>query len=483
MIALLLGRFHALTRAQHTLVTSLVQEVELTRLVCVVTSADHVGTRRNPLAAELREEILRPLLEATGKPFDLVRVDDVPDDARWVEHVRAVVAAGAGIELIPDETLVVSANRDVEALFRAAGFRRAQELAPRLAPATAPGLTPHELIARIVAGQPWQDEAAPSTIAVYQRHDVPARLREIFGHNLRNDDGELSAHRDFQSYGAQMDASLIQKVADLLPWVLPPLIADKGCGTGKLMVELSRRFAGASLIGVDLSRELLRRSDENTYAGGDVRLILGDAAGQQLPDGSADTIIFSSIMHEIYSYGGYERARIHQALASAARELRVGGRILIRDGVSPPPATWRLRCLDGETRARFDRFAREFKHGAGARFTAVGDELLLGSHEANEFLCKKDYVVNWDIEIHEEYGVLTIAEWRAALGAAGFEVLEARGYVNDWIAEHRYRGRVALADESGAPLPWPDTNVVLVAEKRVAGNEARVVASDGGGRS
>src|SRR5205807_853313 len=179
------------------------QEVEPTRLVCVLTSADHAGTRRNPLPAELREAIWRPLLAATGKPFVLVRVNDIPDDARWVEHVRVAVRAASAIELVPDETLVVTANPD------------------------------------------------------------------------------------FGSYGPAMDASLIQKVGDLLPWVLPGTIVDKGCGTGKLLVELSRRFPGASLVGVDLSRELLRRSDANTYAGGDVRLVLGDAAEAQLPDGSA----------------------------------------------------------------------------------------------------------------------------------------------------------------------------------------------------
>ena len=39
----------------------------------------------------------------------------------------------------------------------------------------------------------------------------------------------------------------------------------------------------------------------------------------------------------------------------------------------------------------------------------------LSAHDANEFLCKKDYLKNWDIEVHEEYGVLTVDEWRAAL--------------------------------------------------------------------
>lgn len=478
MIALLLGRFHALTRAQAELVASLAHEAALTRIVCVVTSADHAGTRRNPLDADTRSAILRPALAATGKPFELVRVSDVPDDERWVEHVRAAVRAAAGVDLAPDDTLLVSANRDVRALFAAAGYR--------LAPASAEGVTPHELIQRIVDGAEWRSQAAPSTLAVYDAAGVPARLAAIFGDRLRTDDGELGAHRDFDTYGAQMDASLAQKVADLLPWVLPPRlgpdgaagvaarsgrIVDKGCGTGKLLVELSRRFAGASLVGVDLSRELLRRSDENTYAGGDVELLLGDAAEAQLPDGSADTIIFSSIMHEIYSYSGYDRGRIERALASAARELRSGGRILIRDGISPGPRQVLLELCDAPTADRFLRFAREFKHQQGAPFALVDGaataprRVRLSAHHANEFLCKKDYVENWAIEVNEEYGALTVAEWRAALERAGFLVLELATYVNEWILRNRYRGHVRVTELDGSEF-WPPTNAVVVGQKR-----------------
>lgn len=463
MIALLLGRFHALTRGQGELVASLGRDRRVTRLVCVLTSADHAGTRRNPLPVALRAELVRPALEATGKPFDLVRVADIPDDARWVEHVRAAVQAQAGVALAPAETLLCSANRDVQALFAAAGYA--------VADGPADGLTPHELIRRLVDGKPWRADAAPSTLAVYDRHDVVATLARIFADTLRTDDGELTAHRDFATYGAQMDASLAQKVADLLPWVLPPRIVDKGCGTGKLLVELSRRFPEAALVGVDVSRELLRRSDENTYAGGDVTLVLGDAAEPQVADGSADTVIFASIMHELYSYAGYDRTRIDRALASAARELRPGGRVLVRDGVSPGARPVRLALLDAPTAARFDRFAREFKHGRGVPFSPAPARdgavavVQLSAQHANEFLCKKDYVENWDVEVHEEYCTLTAAEWEAALARAGLAVRAVQTYVNPWIRQHRYDGRVQVTELDGTAF-WPPTNVIVVGEKR-----------------
>lgn len=462
MIALLLGRFHALTRAQAELVASLGQDLRVERLVCVLTSADHAGTRRNPLDAETREALLVPALVAAGKPFQVARVADIPDDARWVEHVRAAVRAQCGVDLRPAETLLVSANRDVQALFAAAGYA--------LADAGAGGLTPHELIERIVAGKPWREEAAPSTVEIYEARGVPARLQQIFADHLRNDDGELAAHRDFASYGAQMDASLVQKLEDLLPWVVPPRIVDKGCGTGKLLVELSRRFPDAALVGVDLSREFLRRSDENTYAGGDVELVLGDAADQQLADGSADTVIFSSIMHEVYSYSGYDKTRIDRALAAAARELRPGGRVLVRDGISPGDRPVLLALLDEETVARFHRFCREFKHGQGAAYAPVvgegaGRVVRLSAHLANEFLCKKDYVKNWDIEVHEEYGALTADEWRAALDRAGFAVRHLHTYVNEWIRRNRYEDHVKVTELDGSTF-WPPTNAVVVGEKR-----------------
>ena len=129
-VGLLLGRFHALTRAQAELVASLAQEVSLERIVCVVTSADHAGTRRNPLDADTREALLRPALAAAGKPFDLVRVADIPDDAAWVAHVRARRRSAAGLDLAPARTTLVSANRDVRALFAAAGYRVAAAHAP-----------------------------------------------------------------------------------------------------------------------------------------------------------------------------------------------------------------------------------------------------------------------------------------------------------------------------------------------------------------
>ncbi len=457
MHALLVGRFHAVTRAQAAWLESLKNEA-LDGITCVVTSADQHGTRRNPLSVEVREAMLRPALARAGKPVALVRVKDVPDSARWVEHLVDEVKRASGRVLSPSKTTVFSSNRDVEALFKARGFE--------VVAAKVEGLTPHELVQRVVQGRPWEDEASPETLETFRRPEVVARLKAIFSQALVNDDGELGHLRDFASYGAQMDASLRQKLDDLVRWVKPGCIVDKGCGTGMLLVELSRLFPASRLVGVDLSREFLRRCDENTYASQDVSLVAGNVIEQNVAKGSASTVIYSSVMHEVHSYSGYKRSEIDRALSNAFAELGPGGRVLVRDGVSPKPAQWTMRLLTPAAQSAFERFAREFKHGEGAPHERVEPHVVrLSSHFANEFICKKDYLKNWHIEVHEEYGPYTLDEWRQALARAGFTPLHLQGVSNPWIIENRYQGQVSLSDDDDVHVEWPATNCVVVGEK------------------
>jgi SAM-dependent methyltransferase/nicotinamide mononucleotide adenylyltransferase len=457
MHALLVGRFHAVTKAQAAWLEGLSKE-PIERVLCVVTSADHAGTRRNPLELEAREAMLKPALARTGRPFDLVRVHDIPDSDGWVSYLVEQVKQQTGRELSPRTTRVYSANRDVDALFEAAGFTVVAQQVQ--------GLTPHELVQRIVDGREWKAEASPETVAVYERPGVIDRVRAIFHQRLLNDDGELGHLRDFASYGAQMDASLRQKLDDLARWVKPGTIVDKGCGTGKLLVELSKLFPDSRFAGVDLSREFLRVCDENTYATDEVTLVYGNVIEVCLPPGSASTVIFSSVMHEVHSYNGYRTSEIDRALVNACTELAPGGHVLIRDGVSPPPATWRLELLTAQTTETFERFAKEFRQGQGVRFTRVSDAVVeLSSHDANEFICKKDYLKNWHIEVNEEFGPLTLEAWRAALTQAGFEPMHLEQTCNPWIVKNRYEGTVRVTDTAGVPLPWPATNFVAVGRK------------------
>ncbi len=275
---------------------------------------------------------------------------------------------------------------------------------------------------------------------------------------------ELAQGRDFSSYGAQMDASLASKLEDLWPWFIEGTVVDKGCGTGRLLQAIAHRFPATHLVGVDLSEEFLRQCAV-LHRGAD--WIQADVAQAQLPPNSASMVLFSSVVHEIYTYSAYNRDRVRHALRSAASELRPGGRVWIRDGVSPGPGTWRMELLEPGLESIFERFASEFKHGEGAAWRRLSDgQIELSAHLANEFLCKKDYLRNWHIEVHEEFGTFSALEWPSVLAEAGLKPLAVQARHNPWILQNRYDGKVRLTSINGEHIPWPATNVVVVGEKQ-----------------
>ncbi len=77
---------------------------------------------------------------------------------------------------------------------------------------------------------------------------------------------------------------------------------------------------------------------------------------------------------------------------------------------------------------------------------------------------------HWRSEMHETFCYWSFADWSRAVEAAGFRVLPASSaYANPWIVQNRYEGKAALFRRGPAGLerlPWPPTNMLLVAEKR-----------------
>jgi SAM-dependent methyltransferase len=463
---LLVGRWHAVTRDQQATLRRALDAAKLDRLLFVITAADQSGTRRHPLTAAQRADVVRELADALGLPFEIHSVADIPDSKHWPRHVLDAIRPETEAALDPEHAAVVAANPDVLRRFEALGF-------PTL-PLAFEGDLPADVFEALAAGRDWKKVATPGAARVFRKHRLEPRLRELFSDVLLTDDGELSTGRDFRVYAAGMDASVRIKLEDIVPHVVPGRIADKGCGTGLLLVHLSELFPTSQIVGMDLSRELLRLAESQHYPNQNVSIVRGDIAKQHFRAGTLGTAIFSSVMHELYSYNGYDREVVRRALRNTFAELQPGGHIIIRDGVAPTPRRVWMRC-DAETEERFRRFARDFKGKSsqpGLRFT---ERVVRGRHwfgltlhGANEFLSKKDYLENWAIEVNEEFGVFTLAGWRRELRAAGFRVTESRSYLNSWILKNRYRGRAWLhADDGGRPaeaIPFPDTTAVIIGE-------------------
>ncbi len=261
---------------------------------------------------------------------------------------------------------------------------------------------------------------------------------------------ELAAGRFYDAYGASMDAALEAKVRDIESWLMPGLVVDRGCGTGAFMKYLAAR--GRKVVGIDLADALSEREPG---------VIRADVMDPVFADGFVDNIVLSSVMHEVYSYKGYSTAAVAVCLSNCARELKRGGRIIVRDIWSPEagPAE-RSIDMDADVWDLFSDFLRRTPVSVEVLNVDVGSRRAsMSTRTAVEFLSKKDYRAHWDLELREVYTMLPLSLYRQIAATLGLDVVEAKPIRNEWVWQHRLSTGVRGA------IPR-ETNQLVVLEKR-----------------
>jgi SAM-dependent methyltransferase len=240
---------------------------------------------------------------------------------------------------------------------------------------------------------------------------------------------ELNQGRFFDSYGASMDAALEAKVADIEPWLGKGLVVDRGCGTGAFMRYLAGR--GRKVVGIEISDELSRK-----HPG----VIQANVMDPVFAEGFVENIVLSSVMHEVYSYNGYSPSPVITCLATCARELCSGGRIIVRDIWSPEPGPPAHDLeLSPPVWEQFVDFCDRFPGDVEVdRMQAGSRSVRMSTRTAVEFLSKKDYKQHWDLELKEVYCGLPLSAYRQYASLQDLEVVHCEPVRNPWILEFRW---------------------------------------------
>lgn len=264
---------------------------------------------------------------------------------------------------------------------------------------------------------------------------------------------ELAQGRHFDSYGASMDAALNSKIKDIQPWLVCGTIVDRGCGTGSLMKLLASR--NRKIVGIDSSDAL------TTKLHGVINANLTDPV---FADGFVDNIILSSVMHEVYSYNGYSHFPVFQCLSNCARELREGGRIIIRDIWSPEDnkETCEL-TFDKVTKEKFLSYIKGAPRVPqfSGHIPSIGTgRFRIEMRDVVEFLSKKDYVRHWDIELKEVYTSIPLSIYKSIARILNLKIAYSEVSANPWIIKNRWSRGVKFV--SNRPQY---TNQLIVLEK------------------
>src|SRR5262249_46846573 len=162
---------------------------------------------------------------------------------------------------------------------------------------------------------------------------------------------------------SSMNAARSDK-ARMLDFARPGTIVEIGPGGGVVLDLLEERFPESTVIGVDLSREVVAALEQRARASRRRwRVLLGPAEelARHVP-APVDTVVFCSILHEVYSYTEprFSLESVRRVVAAAFEALGPGGRLVIRDGVMPPPGTRRIRMLAPDVRPTLAMYVEQF---------------------------------------------------------------------------------------------------------------------------
>lgn len=305
-------------------------------------------------------------------------------------------------------------------------------------------------------------------------HTMLKALCDLYG--LRKD--ELDRVANEANYLASMNAARSDKQRMLDYVVAKPggTIVEIGPGGGVVLDLLEQRFPDAQVVGVDLSKEVVAALARRAAAGGNRwKVVLGAAEdlAQHVP--AADTVVFCSILHEVYSYTEprFQLSSVERVVRAAFDILRPGGRIVIRDGVMPPPGTRRIRMLAPDVKSVLDLYCAQFEGRKISYTLLTPDRVEMSAPDAMEFL----YTYTWGpasfpYEVRELYGILPYDEYVASLvrwcgGPGRAQVVDnpLRSYLQPGYAG-ALAEKIELTDEHDRPVALPDSNCLIVIERR-----------------
>jgi SAM-dependent methyltransferase len=117
-----------------------------------------------------------------------------------------------------------------------------------------------------------------------------------------------------------------------------PVVADVGCGWGRSLVKLQKRFAPTRLIGIDVDHEMIEASArEAADRGLEVELICGNSSALALADSSVDLLFCHQTFHHLVDQ--------NSAINEFYRVLKPGGLLLFAESTRRYIESWLIMAL------------------------------------------------------------------------------------------------------------------------------------------
>ena len=288
---------------------------------------------------------------------------------------------------------------------------------------------------------------------------------------------ELSKNNkeNYERYLRRMTESMKYSTKGLIPLLAKNSnnILDVGCGSGVLLKAIENENKKAKLTGLDLNIDSINKLKKYNK-----KWKLFHMDFMDLENIKFDTIIFSSILHEISSYNNDLSKRftynpILEAFKKSNDLLEDNGIIIVRDGLLSS-----LKDRDNMLIVSFKdindgmwlyKFQKDFKGfdnlNINTKIVKLGENKYLVSEGfLKEFLCTYTWgEESYPREINERFGILTKDEWLDLLKISGFRIetiIESKEEYEKYLLP-----KINITYDSGNPYEYPNMTIMFKAQK------------------
>jgi SAM-dependent methyltransferase len=299
-------------------------------------------------------------------------------------------------------------------------------------------------------------------------------LYDFFG--LRRDDYD-------RLHNEQVYLQAMNNAADdkrlLLDYVKGERIVDIGPGGGVLLDLIETETTDKEVIGVDLSENVIqelqaKKKRENRKW----TVVKGNALDltEVFEKSSVDTVIYSSVLHELFSYIEYQGEKFNHdvigaTLRSAFDILKPNGRLIIRDGIMAEDTEVEriIHFKDPKGMKWLKDYQSQFK-GRNIQYKALSaHSVRMPVNDALEFL----YTYTWgdesfSHEVNEQFAYFTPSGFRTFIQETFGEkmsIVHFRHYLQEGYPLH-LQDKIDFLDIQGNSISLPDSNCLLVIEKK-----------------
>lgn len=273
-------------------------------------------------------------------------------------------------------------------------------------------------------------------------------------------------------------------------------IIDMGCRNGMMTYVMATLNPQYNFVGVDADSKKIVKA-RNKYVLPNLKFKTADITNPKAFEiNSADAIINSFILHEVYSSGNYKDKPVIELLERQFSYLRDNGYMFIQGYSMPPPEKYVLMEMpdtkstgeglselsEADLLVWFSEHARPmedlgcqgfFMEEMPARFPQTR-LFRLPYRWAYEFVIRKDDRDSLTTELPNQYTFFTPREFRKALRGLGARVHYTAPHWDEKKIRDNFDGRFRIYDDDGSVLGSPPTSFIAVSQKIPDGESVRL---------